>query len=112
MTTTEYIQVECPSCGESTPHHIPRYAGVFGYLHHSQSQRASCRILVVPDPEGDDHWAYEAPEDMSLEDARTEMASEPPSDAIESRVRLAQVKGAYLGLRRDAAARGGIAVEG
>ncbi len=61
----ETISVLCVACGKPTPTCVPVSAGAQCYLHKRQ-KRNDCRLVVVPDPDGTEHWVQEVPHDREM----------------------------------------------
>lgn len=67
MNPVETISVWCPRCRQYTPSGIPLFGGAQTYIH-ARSGRTHCRLIVVPDPTGDDHWVELVPPDREMID--------------------------------------------
>ena len=68
MNPVDTISIECPVCGKRTRNDIPRYGGAQTYLHDPGDGHRDCRLIVVPDPQGHDHWIERVPPDREMVD--------------------------------------------
>lgn len=64
MTEDAFFAVVCMNCRGRTPRDINRHAGAQAYFHRRAGGHADCRLLVVPDPDGDDHLVQVVPDDV------------------------------------------------
>ena len=66
-TATELTYLDCTECNQGISEPFSRYSGPVPFVHGHGARR--CRLIVWPDPTGDDHRVWHVPHQLSLEDA-------------------------------------------
>ena len=66
-TATEYVYLDCAECGQGIAEPFGRYTGPRAFVHGHSGRR--CRLMVWPDPHGEDHKMWRIPHHVSIEGA-------------------------------------------
>jgi hypothetical protein len=67
-TEEALVYVTCPDCGGRISDPFQRYSGPVAFVHR-HSKRPNGRMIVIPDPHGEDHRVLPVGDGYSLEDA-------------------------------------------
>lgn len=67
-TEEALVYVTCPDCGNQVRDPFQRFSGPVAYVHR-HARRASTRMIVIPDPHGEEHKVFPVGEGYSLEQA-------------------------------------------
>jgi hypothetical protein len=66
--TDTLVYVTCPACRRKIEEPFQRYSGPVVFVHR-HGKKPPARLIVTPDPHGEDHRVQHVRNDVSLEDA-------------------------------------------
>jgi len=62
------VYIHCPHCSARIREPFNRFSGPVAFLHRPNANKLPCRMIIWPDPSGNEHRAWRVGRDQSLED--------------------------------------------